>query len=91
VMPIVFGIAPLISVAFGMVLNKTLDKISPYFFVGMILLIFGAITVLATAPGPGSHGKPGDKPTKDHKDVTGKDKIDDSTAKPNPLAGEHGK
>lgn len=85
VMPIVFGIAPLISVAFGMVLNKTLDKISPYFFVGMILLIFGAITVLATAPTPG-HGKPKDKSAKDEKAIEKKSSAGDT-----PLTEKHDK
>jgi hypothetical protein len=89
VMPIVFGIAPLISVGFGMYLNKTLDKISPFFFVGMILLIFGAITVLATAPGPGSHGKTKDKHAKDEKALEKKQL--DANAGEDPLTAKDGK
>lgn len=52
VMPIVFGVAPLISVATGMYLNKTLGEVSPFFFVGMVLVILGAVTILLTAPTP---------------------------------------
>lgn len=57
VMPLVFGIAPVISVATGMYFNKTLGQVSPYFFVGMLLVILGAVTILFTAPVPGKGGK----------------------------------
>jgi uncharacterized membrane protein len=59
VMPIVFGVAPIVSVAVGMYFNRTFDKISPFFFVGLLLVSMGAVTILLTAPaagGPG-HGK----------------------------------
>lgn len=52
VMPLVFGVAPVISVATGMYLNKTLGNVSPFFFVGMLLVILGAVTILLTAPSP---------------------------------------
>lgn len=52
VMPLVFGVAPVISVATGMYLNKTLGQVSPFFFVGMLLVILGAVTILLTAPSP---------------------------------------
>ena len=65
VMPLVFGIAPVISTALGMYFNKTLSQVSPFFFVGMLLVILGAVTILATAPKPGGP-KPagGEKSTK---------------------------
>lgn len=59
VMPLVFGVAPVISVATGMYLNKTLGSVSPFFFVGMLLVILGAVTILLTAPSPHPPAKPG--------------------------------
>jgi drug/metabolite transporter (DMT)-like permease len=59
VMPLVFGIAPVVSTAVGMYFNKTLSQVSPFFFVGMLLVILGAVTILLTAPTP---KKPGAKP-----------------------------
>lgn len=59
VMPLVFGVAPVISVATGMYLNKTLGSVSPFFFVGMLLVILGAVTILLTAPSPHPPTKPG--------------------------------
>jgi len=59
VMPLVFGIAPVISTGVGMYFNKTLGQVSPFFFVGMLLVILGAVTILLTAPMP---KKPGAKP-----------------------------
>ena len=60
VMPIVFGFAPVISTLTTMWMNKLLDQISPFFAAGIILVIAGAITILFTAP------KPGTKKTSDH-------------------------
>jgi uncharacterized membrane protein len=64
VMPLVFGIAPIVSTAVGMYFNKTFDKVSPFFFVGLVLVSLGAVTILLTAPKPpaGGHGKPKEKP-----------------------------
>lgn len=77
VMPLVFGIAPVISTAVGMYFNKTLGQVSPFFFVGMLLVILGAVTILITAPKPGPpKGKP-----------SAVEKVSkDITEKPNPLA-----
>jgi hypothetical protein len=79
VMPIVFGVAPIVSVAVGMYFNKTVDKISPFFFVGLLLVSMGAVTILLTAPAAGGHGKPKDKPASagDAKTLDAKTTIDD--------------
>lgn len=59
VMPLVFGVAPVISTFTSMYLNGLLGKISPFFAAGLILVAAGAITILITAP------KPAKKPAKD--------------------------
>jgi hypothetical protein len=79
VMPLVFGVAPVISVATGMYLNKTLSQVSPFFFVGMLLVILGAVTILLTAPGPKAPGA--------HKPETPTEKSAKEEGK-NPLADE---
>jgi uncharacterized membrane protein len=56
VMPLVFGCAPVISTFVGMYFNKTLGQMSPFFPVGVLLVVLGAVTILWTAPKPG--GKP---------------------------------
>jgi hypothetical protein len=67
VMPIVFGFAPVISTFTTMYMNNLLDRISPFFAAGVILVIAGAITILFTAP------KPTPKKASDHAAaVTGK-------------------
>lgn len=77
VMPLVFGIAPVISTGVGMYFNKTLSQVSPFFFVGMLLVILGAVTILLTAPTP---KKPGPKPTEAEKSGN------PLTGKPDPMA-----
>jgi hypothetical protein len=52
VMPIVFGVAPVVSTFTSMYLNNMLGKISPFFAAGLILVAAGAITILVTAPRP---------------------------------------
>lgn len=52
VMPIVFGFAPVISTFTTMYMNNLLDKMSPFFAAGLILVVAGAITILFTAPSP---------------------------------------
>lgn len=59
VMPLVFGVAPVISTFTSMYMNNLLGKISPFFAAGLILVAAGAITILITAP------KPAKKPAKD--------------------------
>jgi hypothetical protein len=53
VMPIVFGLAPMVSTFVSMSVNRNL-QISPFFAAGLLLLAVGAVTVLITAPKPGS-------------------------------------
>lgn len=52
VMPLVFGLAPLINAFFTMYFNraKGLEPISPFFAAGLILTAVGAATVLVFAP-----------------------------------------
>jgi hypothetical protein len=57
VMPLVFGCAPVISTFVGMYFNKTLGQMSPFFPVGVLLVILGAVTILLTAPKPGAKPK----------------------------------
>jgi hypothetical protein len=52
VMPIVFGFAPVISTFTTMYMNNLLNKMSPFFAAGLILVVAGAITILFTAPSP---------------------------------------
>jgi hypothetical protein len=52
VMPLVFGLAPVVSTFTSMYLNNLLGKISPFFAAGLILVAAGAITILITAPKP---------------------------------------
>lgn len=62
VMPLVFGCAPIVTVATNVFLarlqNKEIDSISPFFAAGLILVAAGAATVLIFAPkAKGGHGK----------------------------------
>ncbi|XZE20967.1 hypothetical protein SH449x_000859 [Pirellulaceae bacterium SH449] len=50
VMPLVFGFAPVINTLVSMVVAGTLDKISLYFIIALLLGISGAVTVLLFAP-----------------------------------------
>jgi hypothetical protein len=51
VMPIVFGVAPVVSAFTSMYLSNNY-KISPFFAAGLILVAVGAVTILITAPRP---------------------------------------
>ncbi|QDU31948.1 hypothetical protein ETAA8_71100 [Anatilimnocola aggregata] len=53
VMPMVFGAAPVVSTCVAMYFNKTYSQVSPFFLVGLLLVILGAVTILVTAPKPG--------------------------------------
>jgi len=52
VMPLVFGLAPVVNTFFTMYMNrgKGLEAISPFFAAGLILTAVGAATVLVFAP-----------------------------------------
>ena len=63
VAPLVFGFAPIVnvitSVFLGRLANKQYEAINPIFFVGLVLVSLGAVTVLSYAPKPlkgGGHG-----------------------------------
>ena len=56
VMPLVFGFAPVINTLVSMVVAGTLDKISLYFVIALLLGITGAVTVLLFAPKAKPHG-----------------------------------
>lgn len=59
VMPLVFGLAPVVNTLFQMTVNKTWDQINPFFAAGLILAAVGASTVLIFAPKPAKgHGAP---------------------------------
>lgn len=77
VMPLVFGIAPVISTGVGMYFNNSLSRVSPFFFVGMLLVILGAVTILLTAPKPGPPPSKQVEPTKATKGIS---------EKPDPMA-----
>jgi hypothetical protein len=52
VMPLVFGLAPVVNVLFTMYMNrnKGLEAINPFFAAGLLLTVVGAATVLIFAP-----------------------------------------
>lgn len=56
VMPLVFGFAPVINTLVSMAVAGTLDKISLYFVIALLLGITGAVTVLLFAPKAKPHG-----------------------------------
>jgi len=64
VMPLVFGGAPVINTATAIISRNLLDQIQPLFFVGLLLVVTGAVLVLIYAPRGG--GKPGSAPGKAH-------------------------
>ena len=64
VMPLVFGLAPVVNTFFTMYMNrgKELEAMSPFFAAGLILTAVGASSVLVFAPKPaakpaGTHAK----------------------------------
>jgi hypothetical protein len=72
VMPLVFGIAPMISTLTSMYMNNLFGRISPFFAAGLILIATGALTILVTAPRPGKPASPGGhgaKPPMEAKDL----------------------
>jgi hypothetical protein len=54
VMPLVFGLAPVVNTFLTMYWNKSFRQMSSIFIAGLILVIVGAVTVLAFRP----HGHP---------------------------------
>ena len=59
VMPIVFGGAPVVNTFLSMYWSKAWKQgVNPIFYVGLMLVILGAATVLIYAPKPGkaAHG-----------------------------------
>ena len=50
VMPLVFGVAPVVNTFTTMYMNKTLKEVGPMFLAGLILVIMGAVTVLFFKP-----------------------------------------
>ena len=60
VMPIVFGCAPVVNTFLSMYWSKAWkDGVNPIFYVGLVLVVAGAVTVLTFAPKPAkaAHGK----------------------------------
>ncbi len=56
VMPLVFGGAPVINTFYETLTQQLFNQLSPMFFASLGLVIFGAVTVLISAPrGGGSH------------------------------------
>ncbi len=60
VMPMVFGIAPVINTFIMMTVNRKWHEFSqnPFFAAGLILVAVGAVTVLLSAPRVKPHAKP---------------------------------
>jgi MFS family permease len=50
VMPLVFGCAPVVNTFLTMYWNKSYKQVNPIFIAGLILVIVGAVTVLAFRP-----------------------------------------
>jgi drug/metabolite transporter (DMT)-like permease len=50
VMPLVFGLAPVVNAFVTMFLARTLRQAGPLFLAGLILVVIGAVTVLAAKP-----------------------------------------
>ena len=53
VMPLVFGLAPVVNTILTMYLGKLFGQIGPLFLAGLIIVVLGAVTVLVFKP---SHG-----------------------------------
>lgn len=68
VMPLVFGVAPLINTFITVTEEKTASNLTPLFFASLLLAIAGAVTVLVFAPKghpPAPGGKSGADATKE--------------------------
>jgi hypothetical protein len=61
VMPLVFGLAPVINTFTTMAVAKTWSQ-DPLFFAGLLLVAAGAVTVLVFSPKGGPHAAPPKKP-----------------------------
>ena len=62
VMPLVFGCAPVIAVALSVLWGKDMDKPSPIFYAGLILVAAGAATVLVFQPKSHAHPPANESP-----------------------------
>jgi hypothetical protein len=58
VMPLVFGLAPVVNTLTTLAGQGVSGAISPLFYAGLIMVAVGAATVLAFAPKAAPHGKP---------------------------------
>ncbi len=54
VMPLVFGLAPVVNTFISMAMTPNLSAVSPFFYAGLIIVVAGAVSVLVFAP----RGKP---------------------------------
>ncbi len=63
VMPLVFGLAPVVNTFTSLISKGDLDKVGAAFYAGLIIVIAGAVTVLLFAPKATPHaaGKPAAK------------------------------
>jgi hypothetical protein len=77
VMPLVFGCAPIINTLVTIAHERTWQQVPPMFFVSLLVVITGAVTVLVFAP----KAKPGSPPGKKEKDAaSGKHEPEPATA-----------
>ncbi len=58
VMPIVFGLAPVVNTLVTATINKTFNQISFLFMVGLFLVVLGAVGVLSSKPRPAKTATP---------------------------------
>ena len=57
VMPLVFGGAPVVNTFLTMFWSKSFKQVNPIFIAGLILVMVGAVTVLAFRPNTHAHGE----------------------------------
>jgi len=50
VMPLVFGLAPIVNTIIALTVHKLWDNTGPLFYAGIILVVVGAVTVLIARP-----------------------------------------
>jgi hypothetical protein len=50
VMPLVFGAAPVVNTLYSVSSNHLWNSVNPFFWAGLILVVFGAALVLVMAP-----------------------------------------
>lgn len=90
VMPLVFGLAPLINVFFTMYFNRAKGlEISPFFAAGLILTAVGAATVLVFAPRPKDAAKPPAHANQTERAADGANHADSGNVLVNAAADKH--